>query len=101
SAYQLALRPEPMADESVAVARQLADFHQGSAAASLALDQLERGIEHSLIGQFPPRRLRAMPGWRTVGLGRTGHRQQTYIFAGQHATIDARRSFNLSSRRRQ
>src|SRR5271166_246161 len=49
SAYQLALRPEPMADESVAVARQLADFHQGSAAASLALDQLERGIEHSLI----------------------------------------------------
>ena len=65
-AYQRALGAEAMADEAVAVARQLADFHQRRSAAALAFDQFEGGVDHSLIGQFAPLRLGAAPAWRAL-----------------------------------
>jgi len=63
-AHQCSLRSEAMADESVAVARQLADFHQRGPAGALAFDQFERRVDHSLIGQLAPLSLGAAPAWR-------------------------------------
>ena len=59
--YQRAFRSEAMGDESVAVARQVADFHQRGPAPALSFDQFECGIEHPLIRQLASLRLRAPP----------------------------------------
>ena len=65
-AYQRTLRSEAMADQSVAVTGQVADFHQRRPAAALPFDQFERRVEHPLIGELASLRLCAAAAWRAL-----------------------------------